>query len=118
MESVESLSFLHTPPREVEPWRTIAAQNTPGQAPTAAPILLTHGEADTIVAASVTATLARRLCARGERVELHTHRGAVHMDGSKVAAATSRAGSPTAPPAARRRRPAADGSRRRAIVAR
>ena len=73
------LTFLHTPPWEAEPWRTIADKNTPGNAPTAAPILIVQGTADTIVAPEVTERLLHKLCAKGETVELRLYPGVGHL---------------------------------------
>jgi uncharacterized membrane protein HdeD (DUF308 family)/pimeloyl-ACP methyl ester carboxylesterase len=73
------LSFLHTPPWEVEPWKTIAQDNTPGDTRTAAPILIVQGGADTIVAPDVTERLVHKLCQDGETVMLSVYPGVGHL---------------------------------------
>jgi acetyl esterase/lipase len=73
------VSFLHTPPWEAEPWKTIAADNTPGGAPTAAPLLIIQGAADTIVAPDVTERLVHKLCQQGETVEFRLYPGVGHL---------------------------------------
>ena len=51
---VLDLSFLRQPPWEVEPWSTIADENTPGSAPIDVPMLVVQGGGDTIVDPDVT----------------------------------------------------------------
>lgn len=80
------MTFLSRPPWETEPWRTIALQNTPGGAPTSAPLLLTQGTADKIVPASATQQLAKRLCARGETVDLRLYPSVEHVEAGIVVA--------------------------------
>ena len=79
------LTFLHTPPWEAEPWKTIAEENNPGATRTNAPILIVQGDADPIVAPDVTARLADKLCAQGETVELRVLGGVAHLDAGHVA---------------------------------
>jgi uncharacterized membrane protein HdeD (DUF308 family)/pimeloyl-ACP methyl ester carboxylesterase len=73
------LSFLHSPLWETEPWKTIAAANSPGAVATKAPILIVQGDADTIVAPEVTERLVRTLCQKGETVDLRLYRGVGHL---------------------------------------
>jgi len=80
------LSFAHTPPWDVQPWKTIAETNTPGGAPTGAPILLVQGSADAIVPADITERLQRRLCRRGQTVKLRLYPGVPHLTTGHVAA--------------------------------
>jgi alpha-beta hydrolase superfamily lysophospholipase len=80
------ISFVRTPPWDVEPWKTISETNTPGQAPTGAPILLIQGAADTIVTPDVTQRLARKLCASGETVDLRVLAGVGHLVTGHIAA--------------------------------
>ena len=79
------LTFLHTPPWEAEPWKTIAETNAPGTARINAPILIVQGGGDTIVAPDITARLADRLCAEGETVELRLLPGIGHLQTGHVA---------------------------------
>lgn len=80
------LTFLHTPPWETEPWKTIAEKNNPGATPTHAPILITQGDADPIVAPDVTKRFVNTLCKNGETVELRLYPGVEHLDAGHVAA--------------------------------
>jgi pimeloyl-ACP methyl ester carboxylesterase len=79
------LTFLRQPPWKTEPWKTIAAANTPGNAATNAPILIVQGAADGIVPPDDTAKLAKKLCARGETVDLRVLPGAGHLETSAEA---------------------------------
>jgi pimeloyl-ACP methyl ester carboxylesterase len=79
------LTFLHTPLWETEPWRTILETNAPGATRTNAPILITQGDADPIIAHDVTARLVDRLCAAGETVDFRTLPGTAHLDAGQVA---------------------------------
>jgi uncharacterized membrane protein HdeD (DUF308 family)/pimeloyl-ACP methyl ester carboxylesterase len=82
---VLGLTFLSNPPWTTEPWKTIVAQNDPGQAPISAPVLITQGGADVIVDPEVTARLADKLCAMGETVDYRTYPGIGHLEGGHVA---------------------------------
>ena len=93
------LTFLSNPPWEVEPWKTIAAKNNPGGAPTQAPILITQGDADPIVAPGVTKQFVNKLCKNGETVELRLYPGVQHLDAGHVAAPDVAKWSPIASPA-------------------
>jgi pimeloyl-ACP methyl ester carboxylesterase len=80
------LTFLHTPPWETEPWRTILEENNPGGTRTNAPILIVQGDADPIVAPEVTARLVDKLCAEGDTVELRPLKDVAHLEAGHVAA--------------------------------
>jgi pimeloyl-ACP methyl ester carboxylesterase len=73
------LSFIHTPPWETQPWKRIAEQNTPGGAPTKAPILIVQGSADTIILPEVTERLVNKLCKAGETVDFRLLPGVGHL---------------------------------------
>ncbi|HSS08809.1 MAG TPA: lipase family protein, partial [Acidimicrobiales bacterium] len=73
-------TFLSTPPWEVEPWRTIATDNTPGGASIHAPLTIFQGGADTIVAPAVTRQLGTALCAKGETLTLRVLPGVGHVE--------------------------------------
>jgi uncharacterized membrane protein HdeD (DUF308 family)/pimeloyl-ACP methyl ester carboxylesterase len=81
-----NFTFLHSPPWESEPWRTIAAENTPGQAPIYVPVLVTQGGADKIVPPHITAGLVKRLCAHGLRVQERVYPSVGHLEAGIVAA--------------------------------
>ncbi|HEY8776930.1 MAG TPA: lipase family protein [Gaiellaceae bacterium] len=57
----------------------MAETNTPGGAPTKAPLFIVQGTADTIVAPDVTERLVNKLCQRGETVELRLYPGVGHL---------------------------------------
>jgi alpha-beta hydrolase superfamily lysophospholipase len=67
------VSFIGAPPWGAQPWRSILAQNTPGAAPIYVPVLLIQGEADRVLAPSLTEGLAHQLCERGEHVDLRLY---------------------------------------------
>lgn len=80
-----NLTFLHTPPWESEPWRTIVEKNNPGATRTNAPLLIVQGDADPIVAPDVTARFVDKLCAAGETVEVRVLEDTAHLDAGHVA---------------------------------
>jgi uncharacterized membrane protein HdeD (DUF308 family)/pimeloyl-ACP methyl ester carboxylesterase len=80
-----NLTFAHRPPWGTEPWRTIAHQNAPGQAPIGVPVLITQGGADQIVPPHITARLVRRLCATGDRVDERVYPSVGHLEAGIVA---------------------------------
>lgn len=84
--AVLDLTFLEAPPWEVEPWKTIAAENAPGQTPIDVPILLTQGDADPLIDPALTEQLRERLCAQGEVVELLSLPGVEHVEAGHEAA--------------------------------
>jgi alpha-beta hydrolase superfamily lysophospholipase len=69
-----------------QPWRTIAAENTPGQAPIGVPVLITQGAADKVVPAAVTARFVRGLCRRGDVVQERLYPGVEHFEAGILAA--------------------------------
>ena len=54
----------------VEPWRALAAENTPGPLPSAIPLFLAQGTTDDIVAPDVTRAYMQRQCEAGGRVTM------------------------------------------------
>ena len=79
------LTFLKAPPWETEPWNTILETNTPGAAPTGAPILVTQGDEDPIMPPETTAAFVDKLCAQGETVDLRVLAGTGHLVAGQVA---------------------------------
>jgi len=77
--------FLSKPAWDVEPWKTIADENTPGAIPIPAPLLVVQGDADTVVVPQVTKRLVERLCRRGDTVALKVYPGVGHVKTSSVA---------------------------------
>ena len=80
------VTFLKQPAWATEPWKTIAAQNTPGGAPTKAPILIVQGGTDKLILPAITAALVRKLCRSGETVEARVYPGVGHLETGHVAA--------------------------------
>ncbi len=81
-----NLTFLSLPPWEVEPWRTIAEENTPGATPIDAPLLIVQSDADTIIDPAVTERFVDDLCASGETVDLLLLSGLSHVETGHEAA--------------------------------
>ncbi len=79
-------TFITTPPWEVEPWKTILAQNTPGATPIRVPLIITQGSTDPIVAPDATAQLVATLCATDETVDYRVLPGIAHLEAGHVAA--------------------------------
>jgi hypothetical protein len=79
--AVHPSDLLTTPP-----WPALLARNTPGHAATPAPILLAQGADDDRVTPAATGALVRRLCRRGDTVELRSYQHTGHFDIPKVAA--------------------------------
>jgi acetyl esterase/lipase len=61
--------YLSADVAAIEPWKTIMAENSP-RGPIAAPLLLTHGTADPLIAFEQSVEAAAQRCAAGEDVEL------------------------------------------------
>ena len=80
-----NLTFISDPPWEVEPWRSIVAENNPGGSPIDAPVLIVQSDADGIVTPNVTRRLVERLCASGETVELLLLSGVSHVETGSTA---------------------------------
>jgi alpha-beta hydrolase superfamily lysophospholipase len=82
-----SVSFVDTMPSDVEPWRTLLAENTPGRGPTAAPILVAQGLADPLVRPEVTKAFVQGLCGGGNHVSYREYPGVGHVPIGPEAAA-------------------------------
>jgi acetyl esterase/lipase len=74
-------------PTEMEPWRTLLAENTIGALPPGIPVLLVQGSADDTIRPAVTHDYMRKLCAGGSRVQMLTVPGVGH---GMIAVKTSR----------------------------
>lgn len=70
--------FFVGDPGSVEPWSTLLTENTPGGTKIPSPVMITQGEADTVVIPSTTATLVSRYCANGTDVTEKTYPGITH----------------------------------------
>jgi len=65
--------FLTTKhPSDLEPWRTLLEQNSPGILPAAIPVFLAQGTDDVIIRPDVTKDYAAKLCGAGSKVRLLT----------------------------------------------
>ena len=63
--------FLTTKhPSDVEPWRTLLAENSPGALPPEIPVFLAQGTDDVIIHPEVTKDYAAKLCKAGSKVHL------------------------------------------------
>jgi alpha-beta hydrolase superfamily lysophospholipase len=71
---------------DVEPARSILAENDPGQTASSAPIFIPHGTDDRLVPAWTSQVLFERLCRRGQVVDRKTYAGQNH--GAVVLAST------------------------------
>jgi pimeloyl-ACP methyl ester carboxylesterase len=83
---VSQFAVTGSPHWHEQPWRAIVLQNTPGNETVGVPVLLTQGGADRIVPPALTERLARRMCARGERVELRLYPSVGHAEAGIVVA--------------------------------
>ena len=63
---------------QVEPWRSLMVNNTPGLLPRSMPAFLAQGTGDTTVRPSVTADYTRRLCEAGNPVQIDIRKGVGH----------------------------------------
>src|SRR6202789_2846663 len=63
--------FLTTEhPSDVEPWRTLLAENSPGALPPEIPVFLAQGTDDVIIHPDVTKAYAAKLCKAGSKVHM------------------------------------------------
>lgn len=65
-------------PVDVEPWRSLAADNTPGVLPNKLPVFLAQGADDQLVRPDVTKDYMAKLCRAGSRVRMIVLPGADH----------------------------------------
>ena len=79
-------NFLSENPTKVDPWKSIMARNSPGQAPAGAPVFIGQGTADTIVRPKITRQFANHLCAQGTRVVLIALEGTTHTFAGEASA--------------------------------
>jgi acetyl esterase/lipase len=86
-EDLQRRFLLVKNPTEMEPWRSLLAENTIGALPPGIPVLLVQGSADDTIRPAVTQDYMRRLCAGGSRVQMLTVPGVGH---GMIAVKTSR----------------------------
>jgi acetyl esterase/lipase len=60
------------------PWIALAEENTPGSAAVPAPVLVLHGDADSLVPIDTAESVVDSLCAHAVHVDLRVYRGAGH----------------------------------------
>ena len=76
---------------QLEPWRSLLAQNIPGTPPPDIPVLITQGAADRLVLPEVTRAYVQRLCAAGSNVMYQewpgVHHGLIGSDSALQAVA-------------------------------
>jgi predicted esterase len=70
--------LFRTHARAWRPWLQIARRNTPRTAPGSIPILIQHGDADTLVPISSSEAVGQVLCAAGASVTFRVYPGADH----------------------------------------
>lgn len=70
--------FLHGDVTQIEPWKSLLAQNSAGGAPAGAPVFLAQGTADTTVRPQVTYRFAQQLCGRNTPVLFDWLPGTTH----------------------------------------
>lgn len=78
--------FLVQQPQDVEPWRSLLAENSPGAAPLRAPLLVTQGTDDDIVWPWVTEAYVADRCRDGEIVALLIYPGLDHAFAGQASA--------------------------------
>jgi alpha-beta hydrolase superfamily lysophospholipase len=71
--------FWNHPPAETPPWPTLFAENSPGNAPAGAPLLILQGTKDPTVEPHWTDSFVARACARQDIVEFRKLQGVAHL---------------------------------------
>lgn len=66
---VPNSDLVRPDPGSIEPWATLAVENTPGRVVTDAPILVVHSAADDVVPALLSEIMVDRMCGLGQDVE-------------------------------------------------
>ena len=74
------LRFLRAAPWEIEPWRAVLHENTPGSAEIDAPVLILQGDADPLVVPAVQEDFVADWCHREQPIEYRTLPGVGHLD--------------------------------------
>lgn len=96
------LAFLVSPIWETEPWASRIVENTPGNEPIDAPLLIVQGSDDVLIRADIQRRFVERLCDSGQQVEYREVDGAGHLgvddaaDADVVAWLTDRLATPPA----------------------
>jgi acetyl esterase/lipase len=77
-EALQQRFLSVSDPTQVEPWRSLLAENTIGALPPSLPVFLAQGDADTTIEPTVTRDYMGKLCAAGSRVTFMTLPGVGH----------------------------------------
>ncbi|TVR27267.1 MAG: hypothetical protein EA387_01345 [Nitriliruptor sp.] len=64
---------------ETEPWASRIAENTPGNDPIDAPLLIVQGTDDVLIRADIQRRFVQRLCALGQQLEYREVPGVGHL---------------------------------------
>jgi acetyl esterase/lipase len=73
-----SKNYLKVDPTEVEPWRGLIVENTPGRRPAGAPVLILQGTSDPLVLPKITRRFVKSMCRNGDTVNYVTLQGVDH----------------------------------------
>lgn len=76
---------------ETPPWPDLVEANEPGRRPGASPVLIVHGDDDSLIPAASSALLVDQMCAAGATVHRRTYPGADHSSVLAAAAADTAA---------------------------
>jgi acetyl esterase/lipase len=77
-EALQQRFLSVSDPTQVEPWRSLLAENTVGTLPPSLPVFLAQGDADTTIEPAVTRDYMGKLCAAGSRVTFMSLPGVGH----------------------------------------
>jgi pimeloyl-ACP methyl ester carboxylesterase len=69
-QPLEQYFLTRKHPSDVEPWRTLLTENSPGALPPEIPVFLAQGTDDVIIHPDVTKTYAAKLCKAGSKVRM------------------------------------------------
>jgi acetyl esterase/lipase len=69
-QPLEQYFLTRKHPSDVEPWRTLLTENSPGALPPEIPVFLAQGTDDVIIHPDVTKTYAAKLCKAGSKVHM------------------------------------------------
>ena len=78
--------IMQVDPTGHEPWKSLAADNSPGRAAPGAPLFIAQGTADATVDPPVTAAFAAAQCAKGATVRFVEYPGITHVEIAKASA--------------------------------
>lgn len=78
--------IMRVDPTNHEPWKSLAAENSPGKARAGAPLFIAQGMGDTTVDPQVTIAFVKRQCEAGETVKLAEYPGLTHLEIAKASA--------------------------------